>query len=169
MTKTNPRPSFADACRMYVHRHTMEHVPEWAREQRPDGTYYAPQYRTDREWYDRTKFPGEPEHIGDRKHCYSSDQTWPFGTSLNQPYRGQKAILLRTRQMIDMQWDAGPGANNAVYHLVIPAHTRVRPTDDKPGEFWVDDLSWLDKNSMAYHDAYYRGVRLAADQIEGVL
>jgi len=86
----NKRPDFATACRKYVHRFTMEHVPQWARMQREDGTYYAPQYQSDREWYDNTVFPGELLHPMGKKHnghCYSSEPSWPLGQSLLEPYR----------------------------------------------------------------------------------
>jgi hypothetical protein len=74
----------------------MEHVPVWARK-RPvddDGTatwYYAPQYRTDREWYENTVFPGEVREgysvIPGSKQCYSYRLTWPLGQKLDEPYR----------------------------------------------------------------------------------
>lgn len=84
MTK---RPSFEQACRMYVHRFTMENVPSWA--SRPcGGKYYAPQFASDREWYDNTKFPGEPDHfLVDSLYCYTRNQTWPLGEWLHKPYR----------------------------------------------------------------------------------
>jgi hypothetical protein len=85
--------SFEEACRKYVHRFTLEHVPSWGLKRPVDhgGTatwYYAPQYRTDREWYDNTIFFGEPGFIGpDNAACYSINQTWPLGQHLYQPYR----------------------------------------------------------------------------------
>jgi hypothetical protein len=93
--------SFREACRRYPHRFTMEHVPAWARApyyhtkaKRYVG--YAPQFRTDREWYDNTTFPGDeghPEFSG--SDCHTSGQTWPLGRGfLEQPYRkGQPAAL----------------------------------------------------------------------------
>jgi hypothetical protein len=60
----------------------MEHVPSWARlrpcDQGGTGTqHYAPQFRTDREWYD--KFSGEG-HVGKReKHCHTSGHSFPLG------------------------------------------------------------------------------------------
>lgn len=79
--------TLAKARAQYVHRFTMEHVPQWARADRDDGTFYAPQYRSDQEWYDRTIFPGESEMVPPRsKHCMSLDQTWPLGQSLPQPF-----------------------------------------------------------------------------------
>jgi hypothetical protein len=83
--------SFTAACRNYPHRFTMEHVPAWANRRPCDagGTatwYYAPQYRTDREWYDNTIFPGEDGAIDD-SDCYSRNPSWPLGQHLDKPYR----------------------------------------------------------------------------------
>jgi hypothetical protein len=83
------RPTFRQACSQYVHRYTMDHVPAWARVRRDDGTYYAPQYASDLEWYENTLFPGEAGHIGDRNHCYSTGCTWPLGQSIPGPYSSQ--------------------------------------------------------------------------------
>lgn len=79
--------TFDEAKRRYVHRFTMEHVPAWARKVREDGTYYAPQYRSDREWYENTVFP--PQHpLGKRcRDCYSTGQTWPLGKAMAYPYK----------------------------------------------------------------------------------
>ncbi len=81
------RPTFEEAKRIYIHRFTAEHVPTWARQPMTETRYYAPQYRNDREWYNKTTFPGEDGHLGGRDHCFSSGQTWPFGQSLPAPYR----------------------------------------------------------------------------------
>lgn len=84
--------SFDQAKARYIHRFTMEHVPAWARLRPCDqgGTetwFYAPQFRTDREWYDNTLFPGEG-HVGKReKHCYTTGHTFPLGIRLEKPYR----------------------------------------------------------------------------------
>jgi hypothetical protein len=83
---TNRKISFEDACRQYVHRFTMDHVPEWARTPLKVGKYYAPQYRSDREWYDNTVFPGEPGHYGTRNECNTHGQTWPLGQWLTEPF-----------------------------------------------------------------------------------
>lgn len=86
--------SFERACAQYVHRYTMDHVPAWAME-RPDAQrngdpiradYYAPQFASDREWYDNTLFHGESE-LATRGHCYTSGQAWPLGHWLDKPYR----------------------------------------------------------------------------------
>lgn len=77
--------SLEEACAQYVHRFTMEHVPEWSQARREDGTYYAPQFASDQEWYNNTMFP--PEHpLGNSHTCYSINQTWPLGHSLERPY-----------------------------------------------------------------------------------
>ena len=38
---------------------------------------------------------------------------------------------------------------------------------DGTGQYFVEDLSWLDRNSMTWHDANYYGIRLTPSQIEG--
>lgn len=88
------RPSFEEACRMYVHRYTGQHVPAWATSSPSDhgGTerrFYAPHFLTDREWYEHTIFPGEPAHqvYGFRDCCFTSGQTWPYGQWLDEPFR----------------------------------------------------------------------------------
>ena len=80
------RPSFTEACSTYVHRFTQDHIPNWAHKQREDGTYYAPQYRSDEEWYVNTIFPYEPSHWGPKTHCNSQGATWPLGQALTNPY-----------------------------------------------------------------------------------
>ena len=76
--------TFDEAKRRYVHRFTMEYIPGWALVQRNDGTYYAPQYRSDKEWYELTVFP--PNEMCYKNNCYSACQTWPLGKFLNKPY-----------------------------------------------------------------------------------
>lgn len=79
--------AFNEACAKYVHRFTMEHVPQWASEQREDGTYYAPHYRSDREWYDNTLFPPHEFTMSKKDtSCHSTNQTWPLGKALDKPY-----------------------------------------------------------------------------------
>ena len=68
----------------YTNRYTMEHIPQWAKEICDNGKYYAPQYTSDLEWYNNTKFAGEGG-IADRKHCYSNGQSWPIGQWLDKP------------------------------------------------------------------------------------
>lgn len=70
----------------YVHRFTAEHVPSWARQQRDDGTFYAPQYASDAEWFERSTFPGEGEISKRSPFCQSTGQTWPLGQSLDRPF-----------------------------------------------------------------------------------
>lgn len=57
------------------------------------------------------------------------------------------------------------GATGCPQHTVtVPAGTRCILTDN-PNEVFVDDLSWLDSNSMAYHDAVHRGIRLDRSKV----
>lgn len=81
--------SFNEACAQYVHRYTLQHIPQWAISPREDGTYYAPQYVTDQEWYDNTVFP---PYTLDKKYCMSSNQTWPLGKALDKPLINTTAI-----------------------------------------------------------------------------
>jgi hypothetical protein len=77
--------TFEQAKARYLMRYTMEHVPQWAR-QECNGRYYAPHFRTDREWYDNTKFKGEDGWLGVGTDCYTTGQTWPLGQWLDKPY-----------------------------------------------------------------------------------
>lgn len=79
------KPSFNKAREAYPYRYTMEHVPFWASKPAPDGKFYAPQFRSDQEWYDNTKFPPDRECYGN--DCYTSGQTWPLGHWLDAPYK----------------------------------------------------------------------------------
>lgn len=70
----------------YVNRYTLEHVPQWARARcEGNGRAYAPQFRTDSEWYDNTTFPGEGDLSGRSEHCETRNQTWPLGQWLARP------------------------------------------------------------------------------------
>lgn len=80
------RPTLSQAKSLYVHRFTMEHVPQWAKRPLNDGRYYAPQYRTDQEWYDNSTFPGEPGHVNGPRECFSTGQTFPLGQWLTKAY-----------------------------------------------------------------------------------
>lgn len=85
------RLSFEEAKTLFAHRYTMEHVPEWARVKcQETGKYYAPQYATDREWYENTLFEGESE-LARRGYCHSSAQSWPLGKWLDKPFTGKEA------------------------------------------------------------------------------
>lgn len=81
MTKTI---SFAKAKQQYPHRYTLEHVPQWASKPCPgNGKFYAPQYKSDQEWYERTEFP---EPGSQEAYCFSSNPSWPLGQWLEKPY-----------------------------------------------------------------------------------
>lgn len=81
------RPTFEQACARYVHRFTMELVPRWALDPAPSGKYYAPQFRSDAEWYANTYFPGEPAHPAPNDaYCYTTGRTWPLGKWLDARY-----------------------------------------------------------------------------------
>lgn len=78
--------SFEQAKAKFVNRYTMENVPNFAKVVNPgNGKYYAPQYSSDAEWYQRTFFKGESELATDR-HCYSTCPSWPIGQWLDVPF-----------------------------------------------------------------------------------
>jgi hypothetical protein len=66
---------------------------------------------------------------------------------------------MKTAHEIKMKF----GKGGIVVDIVIPAGTRCKPAGHD--QFFVADLSWLDRNSMTWHDAYYYGIRLNADQV----
>lgn len=69
---------FEKAKRMFRHRYTCEHIPRWAIAEAKKRRYYAPQYRTDREWFDNTVFtPGS-------RYCESSNASFPLGNKWAQ-------------------------------------------------------------------------------------
>lgn len=77
--------SFELAKEEYVNRFTMEHVPEWALRQAPNGRYYAPQYATDSEWFANTSFPPN-NPTGNNVGCLSINHSWPLGQWLDRPF-----------------------------------------------------------------------------------
>ena len=76
--------TFEQAKAAYVHRYTMEHVPAWARRPAPNGKFYAPQFRTDREWFEATLFP--PANPFHKRNCHTGNQSWPLGQWLDKPF-----------------------------------------------------------------------------------
>lgn len=87
---------FDVACREYQSRYTLEHIPSWVNKQ-INGThlYYAPQYATDREWYDNTVFPGEEGLVADAGYSESRTATWPLGRALSKPITDHTAAELK--------------------------------------------------------------------------
>ena len=85
-----------EALAAFVHRYTAEHVPSWSRTPAPNGRHYAPQYRSDREWLDKTRFPITRSRQGIRlksgsnpsntTYCESNDPSWPYGQWLDRPF-----------------------------------------------------------------------------------
>jgi hypothetical protein len=77
--------TFEQAKAKYVHRFTMEHIPNWAKKPLKNETYYAPQYRSDAEWFKLSVFP--PNNPLSKTDCCSMEQTWPLGLLLDKPYK----------------------------------------------------------------------------------
>ncbi len=92
MTRVRLRPiSFEEALKLSEGvRFTMESIPKWyaqsARRYGGGDKYYAPQFRSDREWYDNTRFIGEPGHYGSKTNFHSINWSFPLGVWLDKPY-----------------------------------------------------------------------------------
>lgn len=80
------RPTLAQARAQFTNRFAAEHVPAWARQQAPNGRYYAPQYASDADWYAHTLFNGE-HPLAARGECFSTEPTWPLGKWLDAPHK----------------------------------------------------------------------------------
>ena len=82
-----------DALRSFVHRYTGNHVPSWTRKEAPNGTFYAPQYESDKEWLEKTMFPvvfkkGDMQLAsGKDVHCQSNTPSFPWGQWLDAPFK----------------------------------------------------------------------------------
>ncbi len=57
------------------------------------------------------------------------------------------------------------------YDITIPKGTRCRRIREGStiGKFWVDDLSWIDRNDgFLMHDATHYGIVLEPEQVEAI-
>lgn len=69
----------------YVHRHTREHKPEWARKEWKDGKPYPVQFASDADWLAHTRFAVTTKgrlHHG--VHECESSPTWPDNPELRR-------------------------------------------------------------------------------------
>lgn len=124
--------SFDEAKRRYLSRFTCEHIPVWAKYPRKDGSYYAPHYLTDLEWYNSTAFPGEPDCAADETSCFSHSQSWPLGSKLSKPYQIgdpiSKQLLILWKDTEDVQWLKDVHG----IELIKPACAVVYGNEDSP-------------------------------------
>jgi hypothetical protein len=67
----------------YVHRFTREHVPQWARQPRPDGSPYPVQFASDADWLANTQFNVTRNGALMAADCYSRP-TWPDNPELRR-------------------------------------------------------------------------------------
>lgn len=92
--------SFADQQAVkaaFVYRYTLDNIPQWARELRPDGTAYMPQFRSDQEWLANTWFSvNEHGYWNQKENMCCSKSLFPFGQV--EQYPGQVHDLLTGRQ-----------------------------------------------------------------------
>ncbi len=80
--KTTRPLSFTEACTRYVNRYTVDHIPAYVRNRQPNGLFLAPQYASDREWYECTLFAGESP-LANARYYHSTKHSWPFGQWLD--------------------------------------------------------------------------------------
>lgn len=80
-----------EVLRDFSNRFTCERVPNWALAPAPNGKYYAPQYRDDKEWLANTWFTVTDDGKLSQSVlvCESKDASWPKGLWLDRPYRVQ--------------------------------------------------------------------------------
>lgn len=86
--------SLTEAKKQFINRFTMEHIPQWAIDKptpaHSGGTanwFYAPQYKTDLEWYENTIFPGEENLAKNSAYCESKNPSWPLGQTLLEMFK----------------------------------------------------------------------------------
>lgn len=119
MTKPTAPLTFAEALEteQAARRFTPEHIPEWAHiRRRGDVRYPAPQYRSDREWYERSGVQGVPLPFDPAK---VSAATFPFGQFLPRPYE----IETRKKAWVtEIRNPRRTATNNAprLYRICVP-------------------------------------------------
>jgi len=69
----------------FVHRHTKDHKPDWAKKTMPNGEPYPVQFASDQDWLNNTFFKTTRYGGLDRrcKDCLSS-ATWPDNPELRK-------------------------------------------------------------------------------------
>lgn len=109
-----PRMSFEEACRRYVHRYTVDHFPQWAKKPVvPEGMgrirFYAPQWRSDREWYEYHLFP--PHNPFSKTSCHATRvPTFPMGLWLSDPWDE----VVERREKVLRAHDTGKGKGGEI-------------------------------------------------------
>lgn len=64
----------------FPYRFTKDHVPDWARKTRVDGTSYPVQFANDADWLANTRFAVTKSGRLDERATYcESSPTWPNG------------------------------------------------------------------------------------------
>lgn len=71
----------------YVHRHTGEHKPAWAKAEWKDGKPYPVQFKDDAEWLANTRFAVKKDgRLNMRVNHCMSDPTWPDNPELRKTF-----------------------------------------------------------------------------------
>lgn len=74
--------------------------------------------------------------------------------------------IFKTRFPISKKFSANQSSLSWI--ITIPKGTKVKPCNDNTKQYFVDDLSFIDrkKEPLLYHDAYYYGIRVDNEFIE---
>ena len=81
----------------FVYRYTLDNIPEWAKELRPDGTHYMPHFASDQEWLNNTWFAvaSDGRFLYRSVFCCGAAQ-FPFGKE--EQYLGQLQQLIASHK-----------------------------------------------------------------------
>jgi hypothetical protein len=147
--------TFKEACAAYPYRFTGNHVPVWALKQRADGSFYAPQFVSDTEWYALAKFRGEPGYIGVGDNCQSGSPSWPLGQSLRKPFNKAAFAKLTADEYLSIESASHEtGALHGFKQLQIVK--RVIATCNIPAQY---DIKLVELNDCTFRCEYGHDVR----------
>lgn len=68
-----------EVLRVFVHRYTADHKPQWANSPMQNGNAYKPQFQNDAEWLSHTYFYVTKNHALAKRRCCESHPTFPYG------------------------------------------------------------------------------------------
>lgn len=68
----------------------------------------------------------------------------------------------------ELQKRFSPSGSQIYHDVTIPKGARVVSCGDYTGQYFVDDLSFIDRKSdpFLFHDATYYGIRVESDEVE---
>ena len=182
-----PKMSFDDAKKKFGNRYTLEHVPAWAKNEFTSSSgekkFYAPQYKSDQEWYDNTTFP--PHNNFSKKDCCSVKASWPKGKWLKAPLSGGTVTEATQSKISTGAWQQTISG----WKMVVEQSPRLSKETRKELIGFLEDASvavstndldlveeLIKKISKKYGEAIYRtpratddGMNESSDDFDGTL